>query len=780
MNKLFIIVILILLINFNNCFSKNNSSIINNKSLKKGNIYIYWPISTTHCTGGIAALNYLHHNLLKLGFKTYFHTLSSCYLEYYNGVNLDKFEAEKLKYHDFIIVPEIFATPYLIVPHLFDILNPIWRNSSIKSKGVRVIVWSLAALQLQPPSFNVPIPIFSRDLKKDGVIVIANSDYIRKQHDLYSSSNYIIKVPLTPEYYLTRSHNDKEICDDEVTIQFINNKIKSQENKMPIILMDKDCPESIISPINIKTKYDYNNNIIEYNKIILEGFSNKDLVKLYKDALIVVDFYVPGFERIVQEASLFGVIPIISNFYNGGNRIDFDLPEELFFDPTSEIDLFRAISLVIDNYSYYSTHKKIIDFRNNIRDLDKNSLTSISDLFDSSRMTIIAESCSNFDDLFSFAFLISLFHTNPLASVEVHVRDLRTFIIDHITMIEILSDQGLTDRNGGQEFHSLRFRYSRYNICPTFNNPKNKALYIKYSDETAAEVLEYSLPDSFLSPYINHGDIIIGFSSIRQLIPTIKTEIDSFINNSHYNKFVNNDIFIIENIHDITKFSILDQDLLPWKEMFSSGLWNQYIAYIKRQYIENNNNTNVKKKKKLSQDIMDYFPKGISQVKTVTPLPFIYAFPSHDLDSIEGPGLYRILEPGLTDVWFKIIETYKNNIDVINTDIYSSSKLNKQKPLCIDVGGNFGYYSLLASSLGCDVIVFEPVPSFRKLIEYNIELNPSLTFDNDNDCNINIVPDALTSIINNQISSIAIKVPQNGTLGTARVEDLIFEEDIEL
>ena len=42
----------------------------------------------------------------------------------------------------------------------------------------------------------------------------------------------------------------------------------------------------------------------------------------------------------------------------------------------------------------------------------------------------------------------------------------------------------------------------------------------------------------------------------------------------------------------------------------------------------------------------------------------------------------------------------------------------------LDVGANFGWYSLLSLSLGCRVDAFEPVSSYRDVIRLAVHLNP--------------------------------------------------------
>ena len=46
--------------------------------------------------------------------------------------------------------------------------------------------------------------------------------------------------------------------------------------------------------------------------------------------------------------------------------------------------------------------------------------------------------------------------------------------------------------------------------------------------------------------------------------------------------------------------------------------------------------------------------------------------------------------------------------------------------LVVDVGGNYGWFTLLGASMGCDVVTFEPVPANVALIRTNLRNNPQL------------------------------------------------------
>jgi hypothetical protein len=99
-----------------------------------------------------------------------------------------------------------------------------------------------------------------------------------------------------------------------------NNFKSTNENAMlarTIILYDGDAlfDTSKVSP--------------EFRPFLVKAASIKPqrLLKLFEKVLCVIDFGMPGAERLILEASLFGSIVIISDELNGVDRIDFPIPE---------------------------------------------------------------------------------------------------------------------------------------------------------------------------------------------------------------------------------------------------------------------------------------------------------------------------------------------------------------------------------------------------------------------------------------------------------------------
>ena len=88
--------------------------------------------------------------------------------------------------------------------------------------------------------------------------------------------------------------------------------------------------------------------------------------------------------------------------------------------------------------------------------------------------------------------------------------------------------------------------------------------------------------------------------------------------------------------------------------------------------------------------------------------------------------------------------------------------------LMLDVGANFGYYSLLAAKMGCRVIAWEPIPVFRAFVQAGLRLN-NLTHRVH-------VRDTVVSNVGGQ--KISLTVPEKGIWGTASVGGLNVDPSI--
>lgn len=96
----------------------------------------------------------------------------------------------------------------------------------------------------------------------------------------------------------------------------------------------------------------------------------------------------------------------------------------------------------------------------------------------------------------------------------------------------------------------------------------------------------------------------------------------------------------------------------------------------------------------------------IESVTTRTHPPFSFAFLPAD-DDMQRMRQQLILEPTLTLAWHEAIW-----------------RCCARGGLVVDVGGNFGWYTLYSLALGCRVDVFEPIPAYREVLELGVGLNP--------------------------------------------------------
>ena len=102
-------------------------------------------------------------------------------------------------------------------------------------------------------------------------------------------------------------------------------------------------------------------------------------------------------------------------------------------------------------------------------------------------------------------------------------------------------------------------------------------------------------------------------------------------------------------------------------------------------------------------------PKSIvtKSVRVETQPSFIFEYNPRDLD-MNSLQTYGMLEPVLTWAFHE-----------------QAWRCCKRNGLVIDIGGNYGWYTLYARALGCRVSVFEPVPAYGAIIRKGLAANPS-------------------------------------------------------
>ncbi|GAX77863.1 hypothetical protein CEUSTIGMA_g5305.t1 [Chlamydomonas eustigma] len=100
----------------------------------------------------------------------------------------------------------------------------------------------------------------------------------------------------------------------------------------------------------------------------------------------------------------------------------------------------------------------------------------------------------------------------------------------------------------------------------------------------------------------------------------------------------------------------------------------------------------------------------VRKTKTPTAFKMAYANPSLDLDVSEVMERAGMVEGGITQIFHEVLKD-------------QCILPNGKRALVLDVGANFGYFSVLSALYGCRVIAWEPVPLFQQYVRYNLLLN---------------------------------------------------------
>lgn len=137
----------------------------------------------------------------------------------------------------------------------------------------------------------------------------------------------------------------------------------------------------------------------------------------------------------------------------------------------------------------------------------------------------------------------------------------------------------------------------------------------------------------------------------------------------------------------------------------------------------------------------------VSRTLTLPPFIMAHTHPAMDLDVSDAIDRAGLVEGGITQIFREAL--HKRCIDG-----------EGKRALVLDIGANFGYFSVFAALLGCRVIAWEPVPLFRSLIQYNLQLN-----------NVSHLVELRGTILSDKDGETKdMQVPTSGILGTASVQ----------
>ncbi|KAL1522571.1 hypothetical protein AB1Y20_017556 [Prymnesium parvum] len=137
--------------------------------------------------------------------------------------------------------------------------------------------------------------------------------------------------------------------------------------------------------------------------------------------------------------------------------------------------------------------------------------------------------------------------------------------------------------------------------------------------------------------------------------------------------------------------------------------------------------------------------------RTEPPFVMLYTNPAADVDVSAAMAAKRMVEPLYNLFWHRLGE-----------------RCCAAGGLALDVGANFGYYSLYAAKMGCRVVAWEPVPAFRKFIKAAAQLN-----------NLSHLIHLRAAVVSDTAGqTVEVHVPSQGIWGTASVDGLNVDPSV--
>jgi len=193
-----------------------------------------------------------------------------------------------------------------------------------------------------------------------------------------------------------------------------------------------------------------------FDVLDLRGFDRGDLPSLYAAAACVVDFHVPGPERVVMEAALYGCWPVLVDEGYGGGAGDFPIPERFRIRADAAVAEAAVLELV-ERRGDALLEAEFAPWRTHVEALPERFDAAVEALSFAQNLQIHVEACG--PAAAPFAAVASALRALPLASVEVLVGDAPRFLRTHYRNVETIAALGLTDaETGGLASHAVRFR----------------------------------------------------------------------------------------------------------------------------------------------------------------------------------------------------------------------------------------------------------------------------------------------------------------------------------
>lgn len=172
-------------------------------------------------------------------------------------------------------------------------------------------------------------------------------------------------------------------------------------------------------------QFDANSVAVEYQQFLRKAASVKPhvLYEHFSKAICVIDFAMPGLERLVLEGSLFGAPVIINDELNGADVSDFPLPRRFRIAGRNYTQLNVLLRELFDASQNAERGRKLqlefLPFRQYVTSLKSQFHRSVRKYFSDSVHFLVAADCFNGNALALKVLIASIFAFVPFATVTI-------------------------------------------------------------------------------------------------------------------------------------------------------------------------------------------------------------------------------------------------------------------------------------------------------------------------------------------------------------------------
>jgi hypothetical protein len=360
-------------------------------------------------SGGPEALIQLHLGLLHWGFNSTLETrkrqVGRSLLPFFRDAYLSEFEKFGLHFVKNLDYASFLASGVRGDTFLLTETWPctIELNFSSAGRGVRQFQFHLTA-QDRAHTYNVS-HFYIPNAFPEACAVFAHTHYMTHRFLKISSKSTLVPYVTPRIVNLATSWRQKhQSSPDTLRLQRKN-----------VILYDGDAgfDELRIEP--------------PYRSMLRKAASIKPevLYKLFEQTLLVIDFQMPGAERLVLEASLFDAIVVVDSQLNGEDSVDFPLPSKFRVGPKDYTAVNRLIKEIVEARGT-PAHVGLVASMQNFRDMVQSQkvefLKSVRRFFsDSVHLQLEYSRCRTLQHCLDLTVNFLVFA--PASTVTIHVDD---------------------------------------------------------------------------------------------------------------------------------------------------------------------------------------------------------------------------------------------------------------------------------------------------------------------------------------------------------------------